>query len=290
MGLKERLYSKIFFRTLFRDFGGRTAYTKGNKTFVPYFQYYIGEYQSDYNLYFLSEPLPRIYYNEIFNKLTEYNGYDIIKYVEFHYHIFSDKKEFLQFLRFELSEILKLKLPKSRKLKFQSARDWALEKLTETQKEQERILQNEIEKDMHSILASREHSTPAEMEMQIKKYSAQLATHMDQLVSTTESGIKEITSSFVTGNIQLISRSHERKLIELFILLQELHTGKAEQLFKKCSSTDIAAMLRLHFDAFKDKKLNTLQKKITEYTTHLHDTNNQKANNLNAALQDFFSS
>jgi hypothetical protein len=71
MGLKERLYSKIFFRTLFRDFGGRTAYTKDNKTFVPYFQYYIGEYQSDYNLYFLSESLPGIYYNEVFNIISQ---------------------------------------------------------------------------------------------------------------------------------------------------------------------------------------------------------------------------
>lgn len=94
MGFKQRLFSKMFFRTLFRDFGGRTAYTKGNKTFIPYFQYFIGDYQLNYNLYFSKEPLPRAYYNEIFNKLTEYNGYDIIKYMEFHYQIFPDKKRF----------------------------------------------------------------------------------------------------------------------------------------------------------------------------------------------------
>jgi hypothetical protein len=45
---------------------------------VPYFQYKIGPYQPDQYLYFPKEPFALRYKNEIFNKLHEYTGYDII--------------------------------------------------------------------------------------------------------------------------------------------------------------------------------------------------------------------
>ena len=99
---------------------------------------------------------------------------------------------------------------------------------------------------------------------------------------------KLITSTFVTGNIQLNNRIHEQKFIELLVLLQETQTGRSEQVYKKGSATDIATMLPLHFVAFKDKKLNTL-KKIAESVTDLHETKNQKVKQLNEAPQDFFS-
>jgi len=42
---------------------------------IPYFQYKIGPYQSDYYLYFAKQPYLQVYKNEIFNKMYEYEGY-----------------------------------------------------------------------------------------------------------------------------------------------------------------------------------------------------------------------
>ncbi|HEX5552364.1 MAG TPA: hypothetical protein VFX43_03870 [Chitinophagaceae bacterium] len=100
--------------------------------------------------------------------------------------------------------------------------------------------------------------------------------------------MKELTGSFQTGNIKLNNRNDENKIIQLFIFIQELKTAGSQQLFKSISSTDIAYILQLHFEAFKDRS-NTIQKKISELTEQLHTTNSQKVKNLEAALQDFFS-
>lgn len=100
--------------------------------------------------------------------------------------------------------------------------------------------------------------------------------------------MKELTGAFITGNIQLNNRNDENKIIKLSIFIQELQATGSQQLFKKFSSTDIASILHLHFEAFKNKKINTIQKKISELTEQLHTTNSQKVKNLEAALQDFF--
>lgn len=41
-------------------------------------------------MYFPKEPSAILYKNEIFNKLSEYTGYDIIRYLEFHYAAYED--------------------------------------------------------------------------------------------------------------------------------------------------------------------------------------------------------
>jgi len=124
MGLKKQLLSSIFFGSAIRDFGGRTVYTKANKSFTTYFQYKIGPYQKDYLLYFPKQPFTRLYVNEIFNKLCEYDGYDIIKYLEFHYAAYENKPDFLRFLRYEISGRIN-RVKKSWALKLQSALAWA---------------------------------------------------------------------------------------------------------------------------------------------------------------------
>jgi hypothetical protein len=98
-----------------------------------------------------------------------------------------------------------------------------------------------------------------------------------------------LTGAFITGNIQLNNRNDESKIIQLFILIQELQAAGSQQLFKKFSSTDIASILHLHFEAFANLKINTVQKRISEQTEQLHTTSNRKVKNLEVALQDFFS-
>lgn len=64
MNLKQKLFSNMILRNMLAS--------------VPYFQYKIGPYQPDQYLYFPKEPFALRYKNEIFNKLHEYTGYDII--------------------------------------------------------------------------------------------------------------------------------------------------------------------------------------------------------------------
>ncbi len=107
MGLKKRLFTNIFWRNVAATFGGRSSYSQKSGGFVPYFQYKIGQYNTDWYLYFHKEPFPLRYKNEIFNKLGEYTGYDIIRYLEFHFIAYHDSQDFLRFLHYEISERLK---------------------------------------------------------------------------------------------------------------------------------------------------------------------------------------
>ncbi len=97
MYLKKWLFSNMFFRNMLADFGERSAYSKAPGGFIPYFRYKIGSYQPDYYLYFPKEPYTIRYQNEIFNKLREYKGYDIITYLDFHYSAYKDKHSFFAF-------------------------------------------------------------------------------------------------------------------------------------------------------------------------------------------------
>ena len=292
MDIKNKLYSNIILRSIFADFGGRTAYTKNNKNFLPYFQYKIGTYKEDYYLYFPKEPSARLYYNEIFSKLSEYNGYDISKYLDFHYQAYNDKADFLRFLHYEIKDRLHRDNAKSRKQKMQTAAEWLSEKQLELTKQQEHNIQKEIEKDMHSFLDNKPSFKGQNLEVEVKdlseKIASSLSKQMTQILDGTEERLQSLTDAFDTGHIQINNRAHEQKIIELFVLLQQTQTGKFKQLFKKCAATDIAAILKLHFEAFKDKKMNTLQKKITESHSAIYESNNIKTKNLIEALEAFF--
>lgn len=287
MSLRRKLFSSIFFRSVIRDFGGRTAYTRADKSFSPYFQYKIGPYQKDYHLYFPKEPFIRLYVNEIFNKLCEYDGYDIIRYLEFHYAAYENKPDFLRFLRYEISDRMN-RVKRSWTLKLQSALAWVEERQQEYKREQEARLQEEIQTGIREIVTSQPAISATEIDNQILEFSQKLGGRLEKIMDTTEQNIKELTSSFHTGNIKLNNRNDENKIIQLFIFIQELKTAGSQQLFKSISSTDLAYIFNLHFEAFKDKRPNTIQKKISELTEQLHTTNSQKVKNLEAALQDFF--
>ena len=157
MKWKKRLFSNIFWRNVLASFGERSGYSKEPGGFVPYFQYRIGPYNADLYLYFPKEPFSLRYKNEIFNKLHEFTGYDIIKYLEFHYSAYPDSQDFLRFLHYEISERLKGDAKNARLL---SALSWVTEKRTEYQKKGEQDLRSEIEQSVQAIIKGQSTATP----------------------------------------------------------------------------------------------------------------------------------
>lgn len=93
------------------------------------------------------------------------------------------------------------------------------------------------------------------------------------------------------GNIQLNNHSHLEKLIQLFYIIQNLtapkEMAKGERVFKQFAAINIAYILHLHFEPFKNKKINTTQGNIKTATDNLN-FKNQKVQKLNEALEDFF--
>lgn len=273
------------------DIWGRSGYSWKPGDFIRYFQYKIGPYQPDQYLYFPKEPFPLRYKNEVFNKLSEYAGYDIIKYLEFHYTAFPDHQDFLRFLNYELAERIKASSNKPRNLKFQSALNWVTERRQELQKIRENQLQQEVQLDVRNIIQNQPTASPEEIDSQIKILSGKLSSHIESIMSETELGIRDLTGSYVTGKIELNNRNHEGKLVQLLILLQLVKAppqkSNVDQLFKKFSRTDIASILHLHFAAFKVPKINTIQREVGDQADRIKSTN-LKVKKLEDALQEFF--
>src|SRR5258708_6797384 len=288
MNWKKRLFSNIIWRNILASFGERSGYSQEPGGFVPYFQYRIGHYQSDLYLYFPKEPFSLLYKNEIFNKLQEYTGYDIIRYLEFHYSSYPDSQDFLRFLHYEISERLK-RDPKN--VLLLSALTWVTEKREESQRKESRDLRSEIEQGVQEIIKNQPSASPQEIDRRISAFSEKLKEHLGRILAETEKGIKELTGSFTTGTIELNNHNHEEKLMQLLILLQQVQAppqqARAEQLFKRFTAADIAAILHLHFEAFRDNKINTLQRKVGDQGERIK-ANHPKVKKLNEALQEFF--
>ena len=124
-----------------------------------------------------------------------------------------------------------------------------------------------------------------------KEITKTLAPYLDTLVAASEEKMEAIAAGYVMGNIQLNNYNHLEKLIQLFHIIRTItapkEIAKGEQLFKHFTVLDLAHVLHLHFDAFKDKKVNTIQGNIKE-ATDKHRNNNPKVQKLNRALEEFF--
>lgn len=290
MSIRSRLFSFIFFRSMLTTFGNRSPYSANSKELTPYFQYKLAAYQPDYNLYFAKQPPLQIYKNEIFNKMYEYSGYDLIHYLEYHYEAYENKTDFIRFLRYEVAERLKRYSPKTHKLKLQATSDWLQEKKGEYQALQERLFKSQIEQDVRSIVT--DHGTTSfDIEGTVKSLSEKLASRLEQVVLETQDKMISLTDSFPAGNIELNNHANLEKLIQLYILIMSVDVSEQaaseERLFKRFSATDLASILHLHFLAFKDKKFNTVQVKITDCNDRLK-INNPKVQKLTRALKEFF--
>lgn len=291
MILKQRLFSNMFLRNMLADFGNRSAYSRQPGKFIPYFQYKIGDYHPDHYLYFPREPYTRRYHNEIFNKLCEYKGYDIISFLEFHYLAYCDKQDFLRFLQYELTDRLKQKTNESRRQKISTASEWVMEKQRELQSQRQEILKQEFEKEVRAALPNETPVSRESIDNIAKTLSEKFSNHIEQIIASAESKMQTLTDSYVVGKIELNNQTHEDKLIKLFKLLQSVMAppkiARAEQLFSSFSDTDIAAILWLHFEAFKNKKIETIPRNIRKADALIPDKN-PKVKQLADALQDFF--
>lgn len=76
--------------------------------------------------------------------MCEYDGYDIILYLEFHYNAYADKADFLRFLKYETNQKLKLKLGKSLAIKLEAVLDWLNEKQEEQQTAEQQKLKTHL--------------------------------------------------------------------------------------------------------------------------------------------------
>lgn len=290
--LKQKLFSNMFLRNMLADFGNRSAYSHLPGSFIPYFKYKIGTYQPDHFLYFPKEPYTLRYQNEIFNKLCEYKGYDIITYLEFHYSAYKEKQNFLRFLKYEISDRLKRKPKETYRQKLQSALDWVMEQQQELQQSQQEDLKQEIAQGVKDIFsrnpALNNHNSIEAAAHSLVEY---INPRIERIIASTEERIENLTGSLPAGDIQLNNHNHQEKLIQLFYLVQTIHAparvAKGEQLFKKFTNHDLASILHLHFDVFADKKLNTVEKNIKDCRDTLR-INNPKVQKLTEALQEFF--
>lgn len=286
MEWKKKLFSNMFLRNLLADLGKRSAYGKAPGGFTPYFQYKIGSYQPDYYLYFPKSPFALQYQNEVFNKLNEYQGFDITGFLEFHYVAFPGKPDFLRFLHYESSSRFKRVSGQQRRLKLQTVLEWTLEKRQALQTAEPAL--PATEQDLRP-LTGHEANGGSSSESWAQEFVQKLSAHTEAILTRAEERMEAITGVLAAGRIEPNNHNHLEKMIQLLILLQTVQSPgrRGEQLFKRFSSTDIAAILQLHFSPYKNLKVNTLQRKITEAGEQLKPTN-PRVQQLNKALQDFF--
>jgi hypothetical protein len=272
MKFPQKWMNHWFLREMAGLTGFRNAYDlHGDEPFIPYFQYRVGDYQSDHYLYFKAPPRKWDYTWEIFQKMYEYEGYDLIRYIEFHYKAYEDKEDFLRWFRYETSRQLR-RLRKYRfvfwmrltkiKTRLQTTLEWVEE---EEKRRKERPAE---------VIASQpENDSGAEEE----------AGFLERI----EVGMVGLLRAH-SGKIVLYNEYHAMRLIQLLILLKDTQTGgkKRIQLFKSFSDTDMAAVLR-QFELFGDKKTNTLQVKIGEAKAELN-LDDPAVQKLSKALMEFF--
>ena len=289
MDWKSIVNNNMVLRNMSADLFGRSEYSTTPGQFTPYFQYKVGAKQNDYFLYFPKEPFLMRYYNEFFNKLSGLTGSDIYKYIEFHWKAYEDKADFLRFLRYELSDRLKKKLSANYRQKYQTAMEWVLETKAAWQTEHDVSFRQEIEKSVQDILNKKENSASSDSIAQ--QVAEKVQEYLNKITDTAE---EKLTTAFVKlpfANIELNNRTHEEKLIQFFLLLRDIkappHFGKTEQLFKRFADIDIASILHLHFDSYRDKKVPTLQKNIGQLNSQIKP-NNPKIRKLTDAMQEFF--
>jgi len=290
MSFRNKLQNSIFFRSAFTAAGQRSPYAAKTTDFTAYFQYKIGDFQKDYNLYFRKQPHLQVYKNEIFNKMYEYTGYDLIRYLEFHYEAFDDKTDFIRFLQYEVTERIRRKSPKSNLLKLETTADWITEKQKEQKDLNEAAFRAQIEQDVRSTLDD-QVNPEVDIDAIVQSLSEKIANRLDQMMLDTQEKITSLTDSFPAGNVELNNHNNLEKVIQLGVLILSINApAKAsteDKLFKRFSSTDLASILHLHFRAFKNKKFNTVQVKITECSDRLK-INDPKVQKVVRALNDFF--
>ena len=254
---------RLFFRALVSAFGFR-PFDRRREVLVPYFQYKIGGFSTDYYLHFLREPEWNLYRYEIFEKLKEYSGDGIARYLDFHFKAYTDKGDLLRFLRYETEDRLRRlgKRMKKDRNKLEMVLLWV--------SEQEGILKPAAvgSPDVPPIA-----SEPVE--------GAELRS------PEIESTVHDLLKSY-SGKIVVNGKHHLERFIQLLILVKDLYDpGKPDNpLFTQFSTNDLAAVLR-QIKELRELQVNTLQKKISDCGGNVRH-NDPRTAQLVAALTEFF--
>lgn len=230
-----KLTNNLFLRTLLRAFH-LLAPDSSKQPLIPYFRYKIGPYQRDHFLYFRHEPNWLRYKCEAFDKLNSMMGYDIPRFLDFHYSAYPHKEDFRRFLRYEITaRVATLKKhPKYADHEYEVVLSWLLE--------QEKLAQSEA----------------------AKTAAAHVTNGDDRVSDMLDEKLAEVQRSHA-GKIVISGQQQLDRFIQLLILAKDLRApGRAgEVLFSSFSTTDMAAILR-QFTELQEYKINTLQKKIAE--------------------------
>ncbi len=227
--------NNLFLRGMLRFFH-LTPSDSARQPLIPYFQYKIGPYQRDHFLYFKREPSWLRYKFEAFSKMNSMKGYDIPRFLEFHYLAYPDKEDFRRFLRYEIAALVAYirKHPKVADHEYEVVLTWLEEKEQQA--------------------AATARAVPA----------VQADDRVSELV---QENLAEL-HRFFAGKIVINGPQQLERLIQLLIVVKDLRApGRAgDALFSSFSTTDLAAILR-QFTELREYKVNTLQKKITECNT-----------------------
>jgi len=246
-----------------------------NDPFVAYFQYKIGPYQKDYYLYFNNPPGKFSYKQEVFRKMREYNGHDLIRFIEFHYNACEEKDGFISWIRYEtLQQLSFLQAEGRSKLSFNIEKGRLEAMLLWAQEEGEKL----------QALAQ---LPPSGMPQVPEIIQVSERVGKEDPVEKIEEGISALLRTH-QGRIDLYNEHHMTKVIQVLRLLQDLRAPgeKVELLFKNFTDMDMAAILR-QFVEFGDFKTNTLQVKISNVKKEMKQ-NDPALEKLAQALQDFF--
>ena len=278
-------------------------YPNSRGNFTPYFQYEIAPYQDDFTLYFPKLPTPKQYYNYIFLKLFAYNPQDAIKYIEVHYGVYPDKKDFLLFLKRQLQHRSMRAKQGSNLLSIATiSLDWVSEELNRFKDQQKIVAYNQfirqdltfiVKNELQHVHSPSDTNADQSVEHITERISSGLQAKLDSILENTESKIMALADKYETGNIQLTNANMKDKLIGLFLCLKDL-AGKpvrknkpADSLFSKMDLNDIAQILRLHFSPYKGLKIDSIERRVYEVNTKFK-SDNPAYQDLAKALQKYF--
>jgi len=301
--LRDYIMNNSFLRNVGLISGEIDNYPNTPGNFIPYFQYEIAPYHDDFILYFPKLPKSKLYYNFIFLKLWGYNPQDAIKFIEHHYAVYPNKKDFLLFLKRQLQHRATGLKDGSDRLSITTiCLDWVGEELNSLKDGQRVIAYNQfIRQDLTFIIKNElQHIGPPtdanavpSVENLTDRISSVLQAKLDSILENTESKIMALTDKYEAGNIQLTNATMKDKLIGLFLCLRDLagkpsrRTKAADSLFSNMDLLDIAQILRTHFASYKGIKIDTVERRVYDVNSKIR-SENPGYEELSKALQKYF--
>jgi hypothetical protein len=300
---RNYLMNKMLLRNVGLIYGEINNYPKEPGHFTPYFQYQIGPYADDFILYFPKLPNAVLYYNSIFLKLWAYNPQDAIKYIEAHFTLYSDKHDFLLFLKRQLQHrMAQFKKRSSKRSISAISLDWVTEKLAEWKDEQKIAAYNQfIRQDLTVIVKNElQHALPvndAIPQQSLDQIADQITQILEakttSILENMENKIMQLADKYEVGSIELTNQEKKEKLVALLLTLRSL-TGKpnrrnkmGEPLFSRMDLNDIAQIFRLHFMPWKGQKIDSVEKRIYAVNAS-YKSDDPDLQELSKALQKFF--